>query len=353
MSTNSVFDSGRLLLSVELRKIETQYRSVIWIIVFAGLFGVIGGIAEGDEGLFVDAVFGTLAGFYLSLRAKISTLERRLSETDDALAILAAANRAESPLQPARPAFQQENEQFDNPLEAPSSETRQNANSFEVGQTGIPDRVEYVSPSVNETDEALDPSAAVSVDPWQETDQTSLTKPPGAAFIDAVWAKASSFFTAGNIVVKVGLIILFFGISFLIKYAHERHLLPIEFRLSAIACFGMGLLLIGWRLRAQKASYAMTLQGGAIGILFLTIFAAARRYHLMSLCASHGSLVLLSTFLLTWALANWLDSTQLCDAWVLASTAALPWMVILLLSRFGRSLRLTRFLFDKLRYAVG
>ena len=58
-------------------------------------------------------------------------------------------------------------------------------------------------------------------------------------------------------------------------------MLPIEFRLSAVASFGIGLLIFGWRVRERKASYAMTLQGGGIGILFLTVFAAARHYHLV------------------------------------------------------------------------
>jgi len=77
-------------------------------------------------------------------------------------------------------------------------------------------------------------------------------------------------------------------------------MLPIEFRLSAVASFGIGLLLFGWRVRERKASYAMTLQGGAIGILFLTVFAAARHYHLVPMgfaFAVMSGLVLLAAVL--------------------------------------------------------
>ncbi|MCW3693453.1 DUF2339 domain-containing protein, partial [Burkholderia cenocepacia] len=38
------------------------------------------------------------------------------------------------------------------------------------------------------------------------------------------------------------------------------------------------LLAIGWRVRARRAAYGLVLQGGGVGILYLTIFAATKLY---------------------------------------------------------------------------
>jgi len=104
-----------------------------------------------------------------------------------------------------------------------------------------------------------------------------ITQNPAIKFI-------RDFFTTGNVVVKVGVIVLFFGVAFLLKYAADRNLFPIELRFAAVAAFGIGLFVLGWRLRHRKFNYALIIQGGAIGILYLTVFTAASdRYTLVPL----------------------------------------------------------------------
>src|SRR5499425_2977092 len=88
--------------------------------------------------------------------------------------------------------------------------------------------------------------------------------------------------TGGNTVVRVGIVVLFFGVAFLLKYASERFDLPIELRLAGVAAGALVLLVLGWRLREQRPGYALSLQGGGIGILYLVIFTAFRLYHLLS-----------------------------------------------------------------------
>jgi Predicted membrane protein (DUF2339)/Protein of unknown function (DUF3999) len=85
----------------------------------------------------------------------------------------------------------------------------------------------------------------------------------------------------GNTIVRVGVVVLFFGGAFLLKYAHERFHLPVELRLAGAAVGALVLLVIGWRLRERRPGYALTLQGGGIGILYLVIFAAFRLYNLL------------------------------------------------------------------------
>lgn len=102
------------------------------------------------------------------------------------------------------------------------------------------------------------------------------------------------FFTTGNVLVKVGVVVLFFGVSFLVKLAAENALFPIEYRLIAVAIGGIAMLALGWRLREKRASYAVALQGGGIGFLYLTVYAAFRLYHLLPSTISFALLVLIA-----------------------------------------------------------
>jgi uncharacterized membrane protein len=104
------------------------------------------------------------------------------------------------------------------------------------------------------------------------------------------------FFTGGNTVVRVGIVILFFGVAFLLRYVAEHSHIPIQFRLSGVACGGIALLALGWRLRARRPGYALTIQGGGVGILYLTTFAALRLYLVLPPAVAFSILVLLAAF---------------------------------------------------------
>ncbi len=93
------------------------------------------------------------------------------------------------------------------------------------------------------------------------------------------WLK--NYFSGEHLVARIGVIVLFFGVGFLLKYAAEHTHVPIELRLAGIAAGGIALLVTGWRLRNKYADYALVLQGGAIGVLYLTAFAAMRLYQVM------------------------------------------------------------------------
>jgi uncharacterized membrane protein len=97
----------------------------------------------------------------------------------------------------------------------------------------------------------------------------------------------------GNPLAKLGVFLLFIGLGFLLKFANDRNMLPIELRLSAAAVIATGLLVVGWRLRHHKPVYALTLQGGSIGALYLTSFAAFRVYSLLPHSVVFGLLVVI------------------------------------------------------------
>lgn len=124
--------------------------------------------------------------------------------------------------------------------------------------------------------EAESRSGGAPVRPGVDSGRDSFT-----GISDRVLDSVKAFFTTGNVVTKIGVIVLFFGIAFLLKYAAQRDLVPIEFRLVGVFIGGMVLLGVGWRLRERRRLYGLILQGGGVGVLYLTVYAAARFYHLL------------------------------------------------------------------------
>lgn len=92
------------------------------------------------------------------------------------------------------------------------------------------------------------------------------------------------WFGEGNVPVKVGMLVLFAGVAALLKYASDQGwlALPIELRLLAIAAAAVGALVFAWRQRTVRRQFALGLQGGALGVLLLVVFAAFRLYGLLS-----------------------------------------------------------------------
>ena len=58
--------------------------------------------------------------------------------------------------------------------------------------------------------------------------------------------------------------------------------MPVEWRLAAIGAAAVVLLGFGWRLRLSRPGYAQVLQGGAVAVLYLTLFAAFRYYGVLA-----------------------------------------------------------------------
>lgn len=102
--------------------------------------------------------------------------------------------------------------------------------------------------------------------------------PPSAPPGQPAWLR---WLFGGNTLVRLGVVILFFGVAFLVKYATENFHFPVELRLAGIAAGAIAMLAIGWRLRHKRAGYALAMQGGGIGVLYLTVFAALRLYALL------------------------------------------------------------------------
>ena len=98
----------------------------------------------------------------------------------------------------------------------------------------------------------------------------------------------------GNLVAKVGLLILFLGVSFLLKYAAARITVPIEYRLVGIVLADIALLSWAWRIREDRPAISLPVQGTSIAILMLVTFGGYKIYGLFP-----GGLAFAVLFVLT------------------------------------------------------
>ena len=123
--------------------------------------------------------------------------------------------------------------------------------------------------------------------------QTAVPHEPG--LMERAITAAKAWISQGNVPVKVGVIVTFFGIAALLRYGYAQGYLQvsIEMRLLAIALTAVAALIFGWRQRTQKRAFGLSLQGGALGVLMLTVFAAFRNYHVLPAGVSFLFIVLL------------------------------------------------------------
>lgn len=144
---------------------------------------------------------------------------------------------------------------------------------------------------------AVAPVAADAQSMHPSTDEMNVA--PALNTLDSRWEDGlrwvKNWIVEGNSAVRVGIIILFFGVAFLLKYASDNSLLPISFRVAGAAVFAVILLATGWRLRNRRGPFGLVLQGGGVGILYVTVFGATRLYDLISAQAALPLLILVCT----------------------------------------------------------
>ncbi len=109
-----------------------------------------------------------------------------------------------------------------------------------------------------------------------ELPATAAAASPAPGFVADALAGLRAWAMGGNTLVRLGALILFIGLSFLLRYAAQRGLLPLPLRLAAVGAVGLALLGVGWRVRQRRPGYALSLQGAGVAVLYLTAFAALR-----------------------------------------------------------------------------
>jgi uncharacterized membrane protein len=228
---------------------------------FVGLIvgGVIGAMGR-FEGAVLGAIVGAFVGAMLSSKSKKGVDDTRIATLEDAVRQLNARLKA---------------------LESGAliaSVPDAAVPAIDTALLPVPEVPQpvlgAVQPVVVDSAAVVEPAPALS-QPASAPSKPFVPPPPKEP--SALW----NFFFGGNTLVRVGILVLFIGVSFLLKYAADHGLVPIELRLAGVAAGGIVLLVLGWRLRHRRAGYALMLQGGGIGILYLTVFAALRLYQLV------------------------------------------------------------------------
>ncbi|UOK38344.1 DUF2339 domain-containing protein [Pseudomonas palleroniana] len=120
--------------------------------------------------------------------------------------------------------------------------------------------------------------------------------PRGPNLIERALSGARNWLFGGNTVLRVGVVLLFLGLAFLLRYATEGMVVPIELRYAGVAAAAVGLLGLGWWLRLRNSNYGLMLQGTGIAVLYLTVFAAMRLHPLIDPGAALGLLVAVTVF---------------------------------------------------------
>lgn len=140
-------------------------------------------------------------------------------------------------------------------------------------------------------------SPRAPVPPRPAPPKPPVRRPPAPPAPDPAWLiAAKAWLFGGNLVAKMGLLILFIGVSFLLKYAASRVSIPIEIRLSAVVLADLALLVWGWRIRVSRPGIALPVQGAAMAILMMVTFAAFRLYELIPSGMAFALLFLLTAF---------------------------------------------------------
>jgi uncharacterized membrane protein len=266
---------------------------------------------------------GGIAGFFSLFKsnnkdAKIKEIERetqklnleitRLSTRLDALKKIVdnqqqstlqpiAALKAEAPSMVIKPAAESTTN-----TRIETTDTTKETNTTALNTSADNELTEQALASVKTSSQAArvqeSANKPVSTSSTNATAPKTITRPPikrvEPNFIEKGITAAKDWLFGGNTLVRSGIVILFIGISFLLKLAVDNGFIPIELRLAAVALGGIALLVVGWRLRDKRTEYSWALQGGGIGILYLTIFAALKLYQLIPAGAAFPLLVVIA-----------------------------------------------------------
>ncbi len=145
-------------------------------------------------------------------------------------------------------------------------------------------------------------------------------------FIERGIGAVKRWFTEGNVPVKIGMLVLLAGVAALLKYVSDQGwlVLPIELRLAGVTVGALGLLAFGWHQRDRRRLFALALQGGAIGVLLLTIFAAFKRFELLNPGFAFASSIALVAGLCVLAVVQ--NSRTLAVLGILAGFMAPLWL---------------------------
>ena len=241
---------------------------------------VLGGTYGGFSSALSGALLGAIAGLLLKsivaqrsppprpLDVRVQSLENRIDELNRAIGDLqgrlsrleparvesAIASAAET-ISPSH--LSEPDTPPDNNIATTAATTGDTP--FEISESLTPASVpEAVAPT---------PSAA------------AVTSPPTTLAGNTLWTRL----IGGNVLAKIGVVLLFFGIASGLKLAAQYGLFPIQVRLLIGAVAAIAMIAFGWNrvTRPEHRMFGLALQGGGFAILYLIVFFMLTRYQMI------------------------------------------------------------------------
>ena len=226
---------------------------------------------QSSAGMVTGAIVGGLTSLSLQLRKQVrqqqaqlqalSTQIKQLSASAVATPIAPAPETQRPPIEPAAP----------EPAEA-VREPEVDASAPAVSEPALAAMTAMPEPA-----DVAEPVVAQPVSPREPA--PARPAQPAPSVLDKARQWVLDYFTGGNLMVRVGVLILFFGVAFLLKYTAERVVVPVGLRYWGVVAAAAVMLGLGWRLRRKSTQYALVMQGGAVGVLYLVVFAEIGRAH--------------------------------------------------------------------------
>ena len=312
------------------------------MLVIALILGGLAGVALGHG--FSGFVVGALVGGFIALvvrmfgqrnaasaadAAHVASLERRIDHLESTVARLVsrqyAADTAHAAQEPGarEPGAQAEVPTYTPPPAAAASPVMTTARAVADAVDSTPPpmpaygarasasasaaaaTVDATSAPVATVDAASPPVATADATsaPFATVDATSASATSGArpaAAPPSFEVRARRWITEGNVPARLGVIVLLFGVAFLLRYFAERFTVPIEARLGGVALGGAALIALGARMTSTRAAWGLAVEGAGCGVLYLTTFAAFRLFGVLPSQVAIAALVAVA------ALSVWL-----------------------------------------------
>lgn len=229
----------------------------------------------------------TLRQQYRDVHTRVTALESQILAAGLRPATVAGAQQM--PVQPAAPPAPDRT-----PAPAVPAALATESN-FSLPPAGKPARPADVSPATpaRAVAPAVAPADAPADAPAVTAAMTPTTTPPPRpaprapataappAAPDWLQTTLQRWVFGGNPLVKIGVLILFLGLAFLLRYAAAHAVLPVEYRYAGVGASAIGLLLMGWRWRRRADKYGLILQGAGVAVMYLTTLAAMKLHPLI------------------------------------------------------------------------
>lgn len=259
------------------------------------------------------------------LRAALREAEARNASIDERL------NRLQADLLALRPRERDESQVW-KPVVPAAAEVLPNAASVRVA-VEVPAAVVEPAPS---QPEAVEVSSFVAPAAVEYIPERAFTPPPRSAprptrarrdpsepsLPEQAFGAAKAWLFGGNTLVRVGMLLVFLGLAFLLRYASDRVVIPLEARYLGVALTALVALVLGWRLRVARPAYALLMQGGAVAVMYLTVFAALKLHGQPLLSTQAGFALLVAVVALSGVLAVAQNALSLALAGALGGFAA-------------------------------